>query len=290
MKIKFTIFLIIKMFTLKKVNNIEIIPTEKTPREIKSSVFKKPQSISLLASRKESGKSTALKTIILDIINHFEVIREKIEKNNNKKIKIVSEILEDEFIEFINLSVYVFCGTVENDDVWDEIKEIFEKSKLINFEIYNSTYKKEGRQKINLIEDLIERLKEEKKNGSTTDNLIIFDDLAVEIKNNDAIVQLFKNMRHWNIINILCCSQSVIDFTRDMWDGSDYMLIFKDMPIERLKHIYKNSSIGLTKPLFFAIYRIATKDDEKSTHNFLMYEKGKNQYYKGFNYLFEIED
>jgi energy-coupling factor transporter ATP-binding protein EcfA2 len=272
------------MFNLKKVNNIVIEPTKKTKKPIHSSIFKNENNITLLASKKGSGKTTALKTIIVDTISHYKPIKDKIILDKHS-IRILDDNNNNQQHSYRNLSVFIFCGNANNDITWDEIKDILHKSKLLKISINLGTYIIEGKKVINLVYELINYLKDNKSNG---DNLIIFDDLALELRNNKAIVQLFKNMRHLNIINIICSSQSVIDFTRDMLDNSDYILLFKKLPDDRLDHLYKWLSLDITKPLFNSLYDIATSDDKHSIKNFLMIDKNNDTYYKGFNYMFNL--
>lgn len=275
------------MFNLKQVNDIVIKPTKKTKKPIHSSIFKNENNITLLASKKGSGKTTALKTIIEDTISHYKPIKEKEETiSNTCSIRILGENNnKTQQQSYRNLSVFIFCGNANNDITYEEIKNILNKSKLKKVSINLGTYIIDGKNVINLVYELINYLKDNKSNG---DNLIIFDDLALELRNNKAIVQLFKNMRHLNIINIICSSQSVIDFTRDMLDNSDYVLLFKKLPEDRLDHLYKWLSLDITKPLFNSLYEIATSDDEHSVKNFLMIDKNNDTYYKGFNYMFDL--
>jgi hypothetical protein len=289
--------------TLKRVNNIKVkpIPRQTNKDYIRSSIVNNPNNITLLVSKKKSGKTTALTEIIKNHIAHYPLQKINTADKSNSCVTVFGQDKDDPNKPRYhrNLTVIVFCGTVNNDDIWDNIIEILNRARLKSILVETSTY---DETKINLVEQLVQHLKIITANVKDDDDehdlmkpipepgdfLIIFDDLSDEFKQNKSITKLFKNMRHFRIINILCCSQSALDFSRDMFDNADHLLVFKKMPIDRLQHVYNRSSLGIDWKTFYNLYHKAADPDNESKHNFFMIDKNNDEYYKNFDLQFEL--
>lgn len=312
---------VIKKYPTIPVNDVVVkpLPRNKDKDILRSSIFKKPHNVTYFASTMGSGKTTALYTTIKNHIMHYPL--QKVATIKKPKLKITIDGYgdgpeEDRYER--KLTVMIFSGTVYNDDVYESIINLL-KNTGVEYGIETSTYDADG---VNILARIMNKLIEAtsepmKRNAmigniqNTSNNyeqlnnnksliekyindltkpltgqeyLFVFDDLSSELRKNSAIIEMIKLIRHLKIINIIICSQSPLDFSPDMLNQCCNMVIFKDLPEDRLKHLHKWLTLKNNFEEFQNIYKEATKEK----HNFLMIDKPNQTYYKNFNEMFYI--
>lgn len=208
-------------------------------------------------------------------------------KNSGKtiNIKLILEECADK-----NTHVIIFCGTVNQDTTWLQIKKDLRK-RNIKYSAYDSIY----HGKINLVDLLIENLNEEhendnhftgkenqskpsvkfnfgtpipdpnskiviKKTNKKYDSpkyIIIFDDLSTELKDK-SISKMMKIHRHY-CTKVIISSQSWIDTDSRIRKGNlDYVLLFKNIPDPVIEQIHEELSLAIELDKFKTLYKHAT--------------------------------
>ena len=236
-------------------------------------------------------------------------------KTNSGKTCTVAHIIEK--CADRNTTVIAFCSTIYDDDSWAAIQEHCEKAK-IPFIGHQSMINDDG---VNEVTALLEQLKEEakardelekqqKENGKkrrvkplmlcdtdsededeedkpkkskyqTPKYIIIFDDLAEEIKSK-FLAQLLKKSRHYKM-KVIVSSQYYLDCERGGRKQFFYYLIYGGTEEETLEKIRKDSGVPIPKETFLKLYLNATKEQYS-----FFYISRKGQYRKNFNQEYSI--
>lgn len=272
----------------KKINNVVIKP-------IKLDQIDKSKQVGIeyvddlyanifLCAKKKSGKTTVL----------FNLLKNSI----NKETK-----------------VYFFVSTINKDDSYKKILQYLDK-KNIYFETYDSMID----DKIDLLKELICKMKEETdeiseeekeeevKNAmfkycTTVDDisvtiekkkrkskprkiapkfLIIFDDISAEIRNSQSIRSLLKMNRHMKS-RIIISSQYPNDLFPDSRAQIDIWILFRGHNDEKLKLIYDSSDPTMDFERFKKLYEHSTKEP----YNVFYIDTRNSTYRKNFNTLLE---
>ncbi|EGG19727.1 hypothetical protein DFA_00305 [Cavenderia fasciculata] len=254
-------------FSSPSIINLEPIKLPQQPKNVKGlELFDQLNANILVCAPKNSGKTVVIKKII--------------DECTNKQTNVI-----------------IFCATVHNDHSWLEIQNDLNK-KGISFLAFTSIYD----EKVNVLDAFIQSL-QVKENGTSKkliltndmirverkeklvapDYLIIFDDLSNELKD-PSITKLMKIQRHFST-KIIISTQSWKDTSSHIRKGNlDYVLLFKNIPIETLKIIYEELSLTIPLKLFLDIYSFATKEK----YHFL-YTSRNGDYRKDFNQQLEIK-
>lgn len=292
---------------------------------IRSSIFKQPYSLTLIPSTMGSGKTTTLHTIIKDHIMHYPLQKNKQSSTKNSAIRIFGKGgINDPEKEIYHrkLTILLFCGSVYNDTIYKHIIDLLKRSG-VKYNIETSTFEDNGVNLMEQLIKHIDYFKnEDKKNKDNSDDendeliekddagvpdnndpiknrirellipisgvgdfIIILDDLPDEFKKNRAITKIIKLMRHRNIVNIICCTQYVKDFSHDMLNNCTNMIIYGNIDKDKIKHIFDRMALNLPFKEFIDLYEHATE----KKHNFLMIDKPNQEYYKNFNKKFDLE-
>jgi len=239
------------MLSLQKVNDEKIVPFQ-TGGGKKSfrgdTILPDQHSNVFLLGRKRSGKTTVLWHILKKIVGKLTV-------------------------------VFIFCPTVEKDDSWMEIVRRLEQ-KNITVETFPSLVDEDGEDKI---EEIIDNLtSRENMDLKYPEVVCVFDDISSDLKNRN-LPTLVKMNRHLRTTNIFS-SQYVHDLPPGILKNVDLWLIFKGQPKEKLEKIYKDSSIGVPKELFFQIYHHATGEP----YSFLYLDAQKEKFRKGLSKEYRV--
>jgi hypothetical protein len=264
------------MITIKKINDTKIkkvkLKNDDSHKPIKGyDLFPEIYSNIFICSKKKSGKTTVLYNII--------------KKCSNKHTKII-----------------IFCSTVHKDATYKTILNYLE-----NKDIQYATYTSLNEDGIDRLDELVQTLQhgeefpeekayvnildppseeeEEKERPSkyrTPEYMIILDDLSTELKNK-SLVSLLKKNRHFKS-KIIISSQYWNDLLPESRKQLDYILMFKSMPENKLKEIYRDADLSLDFETFQKIYRYSTKEP----FNFLYIDCINGDFRKNFNMKFNL--
>jgi hypothetical protein len=121
------------MIKFTKVNDQVVKPVKSKKKKIvRSSIFKKPNTVTLMASTMGSGKTTLLKHILKDHILHYglQEIPKDVEPETSINILGLADADPDKPRFERKLTILIFSGTVHNDDIYDDIVEMLIKKWL----------------------------------------------------------------------------------------------------------------------------------------------------------------
>lgn len=203
-----------------------------------------------------------------------------------------------------NTIIIIFSSTVHKDDVWIECIKKLEKKKIL-VESYTSIY--DG--KNNILKDLVEQLqnenvekdkedidpkmkmifgdsddeeKNEKKSKKTKqispEYIIVFDDLANELKSKE-LSFLLKRNRHFKM-KIIISSQYFYDLCKDGRLQIDYAIIFGKLPFDKIQALHKELDLSIDLSQLIKMYENATQEK----YNFLYIDVRNDTYRKNFNF------
>lgn len=113
--------------------------------------------------------------------------------------------------------------------------------------------------------------------------MLIFDDLSDEIKS-PSLIALLKKNRHYKMKCIMS-SQYPNDLKPESLMQMDYWLLFKNISVDKLQKVKKDSALTIDFDLLEKIYHDATKDP----FGFLYIDTQLEQYRKNFDKLYEIK-
>ena len=267
------------MITLKKINSqivkplkLETIPLEKIKGcDLFSNIY---ANIFILA-KKNSGKTTTI----------YKILKECLNKNS---------------------VVHIFCSTVYKDNSYKKIIEILDKKGIEHFEYTSITEDKENHLE-QIITSLQEKPEEEimqekikvkyikceessdeeeqeyKPKKIAPEHVFLFDDMSNQLSNKYVNVLLKKN-RHFKS-KVIISSQYLHDLKPEAILNLDYMLMFGNIPLEKLKICYNNLDLSIDFNLFLQLYENATMDK----YNFLYVDIRNEVSRKNFNMAYEIE-
>jgi hypothetical protein len=226
---------------MNKINNINIQVLKNKENEkpnLISEMFNNAYPNIYIQSKKNSGKTN----LIYNIISFCAV---------PKKTKI-----------------YWFSKTAENDKTSLLIFEKLEKYN-INYEIVDELeyFDENGKKQKNIINKIINDVKSElefnkekiKKSKYLYPRYIfIFDDFSEALRNK-AIEPLLKKNRHYKILSIIS-SQYFNDISPGARANINYLILFSDVPVKKLKDIYDTYINNMTFEQFLEIYNNVTSE------------------------------
>lgn len=306
----------------KKVNNfqIELLPDEEEhiPR---SSLINSEHAITLIPATMNSGKTTLIYNILKNYIAHHGLQKSNIQTPESKTAWYFDETKNniDKPTYHRKLTVCLFCGSMYNDPKYAHILDLLKRSG-VKYNIESGTYDEDQVNLIEQLMQHIDKLKSDDqeqdgqgiasalielnpkyKQFTDVDNsslqkvkdilrpisgmgnvIVVLDDLPKEFKKNTALTDLIKKLRHRNILNIICASQYVKDFTPDMFNNATNVILYKNMDKDKLKHVYERMGLNISYEKFLKIYEQATNGN----HNFMMIDKPNMKFYKNFNEQF----
>ena len=226
----------------------------------------------LIMAKKKSGKSIVVRYILDNTINR-------------------------------NSSVIIFCPTFHKDDVWISIAKMLDKKKIV-YQVFSSV-REDG---VNVLDELImefekpEEDKEEEVKKSEQEILmfgddevkvrkprkprkkapprvLIFDDIANELK---SVSNIVKKNRHL-FCRIIISTQNLM--FSDIFRQMDQILIFKGLQhTDKLRQIYDNTDLCVSYETFLRLYNEATKNP----WSFLYVDVRNNLFRENFNTLLDV--
>ena len=269
------------MITIKKINDtiikrVKLKDDNNNHKPIKGfALFPELYSNIFICSKKKSGKTTVL----------YNIIKKCCDKNTK---------------------VIIFASTVNKDSTYKSILDYLDKK-----DIDYATYTSLKEDKIDRLQQLVEDLQQEAEPQTTekeNNNLLLFDevespeseeeekpskyrapeymiildDLSTELKSK-SLVSLLKKNRHFKS-KIIISSQYWNDLLPESRKQLDYILLFKSMPENKLKEIYRDADLSVNYETFEKLYRYSTKEP----YNFFYIDCVNDEYRKNFNMKFNL--
>ena len=266
------------MITLQKINDQKVKPIKVTkydPANIQSyELFEELYTNIFLLAKKKSGKTCTIFTVLKKVIN--------------KKTTVI-----------------IFASTVHKDDNWIAIVKWLKKHK-INVETHTSIFDDGINQVENLMSSLGIPSKEEDKEKApkpkkllhfdddsdeedeskpkkiAPEYVLIFDDLSSELKNH-YIPVLLKGHRHYKT-KIIISSQYYNDIPKDGRQQIDYVLLYPNIPEDKLIVVYQKLDLSVPYPTFQQLYSNATS----TKYNFLYVDVRNERFRKNFSHEYKI--
>lgn len=211
-----------------------------------------------------------------------------ISKKFSGKSTVIYRMIEQ--IAGANTKVLIFSSTALKDNVYIQLAKMLEKKK-IPYQIEPDIYDEDG---VNLITEFMqlnsgfdednsddgqsvnktvpprpiltsnttelvrkkEKNKPKKLKYRAPDNIIIIDDLSNRLKDS-AVNKLVRENRHYRS-TVICSSQSIVDFSPSEINQLDMIMVFKNIPEERLEELHSKKSLAVPYEMFKTIYNFAT--------------------------------
>ena len=228
----------------------------------------------LIMAKKKSGKSIVVRYILDNTINR-------------------------------NSSVIIFCPTFHKDDVWISIAKMLDKKKIV-YQVFSSVKEdgvnvldelitefekpeedkeeevKKSEQEILMFgEDEVKERKPRKPRKKAPQRVLIFDDIANELK---SVSNIVKKNRHL-FCRIIISTQNLM--FSDIFRQMDQILIFKGLQhTDKLRQIYDNTDLCVSYETFLRLYNEATKNP----WSFLYVDVRNNLFRENFNTLLDVND
>jgi hypothetical protein len=231
---------------MEKINNIQIQVLKnknKDKKFVHKELFNEQFPFIYISSKKNSGKSNLIYNILINMALP-------------KKTKI-----------------YLFSKTYENDNT--TINMIDKISKYNEIELFDDLEyeNQQGEKYKNILDKLINDIKQDiaenkdklKKLPYTYPrHIFIFDDFS-ELLKDKTLEGIIKRHRHY-LTSFIISSQSYTDLKPNVRNQVNFLILFKEIPINRLKLIYDEKIKGLDYEKFIELYIYATTDK----YNFLL--------------------
>jgi hypothetical protein len=242
------------LFKLEPVNNHKIHILK--PPDIEADtdkLFKLKFSNIYISSKRKSGKTNLI----------FNIIKKSASKSNTIIICIST--------------------TINKDPTWLAINEYFESNNY-NYIKYNNFI---GDADEDILDDLLyyfenghDVIEGDKKKY---DYILILDDVSTYLKNAN-LANIMKKARHFRI-KILLSSQSWVDLRKDIRENIDYLILFKNVSLNRLDMIRNEMNLNLDLDKLNKIYEFATNEP----YSFIYIDVANEEYLKNFNHKIVIE-
>jgi len=231
---------------MEKINNIQIQVLKnknKDKKFVHKELFNEQFPFIYISSKKNSGKSNLIYNILINMALP-------------KKTKI-----------------YLFSKTYENDNT--TINMIDKISKYNEIELFDDLEyeNQQGEKYKNILDKLINDIKQDiaenkdklKKLPYTYPrHIFIFDDFS-ELLKDKVLEGIIKRHRHY-LTSFIISSQSYTDLKPNVRNQVNFLILFKEIPINRLKLIYDEKIKGLDYEKFIELYIYATTEK----YNFLL--------------------
>ena len=185
-----------------------------------------------------------------------------------------TSLYDDEDPKLDKLQVIVKHLKGKQDDEIEEEEEeqerISKRDKQLGGKIFEQTLD---------VEEDDEPIRKSRSKYEVPEYLFIFDDLSAEIKNSPSVLSLIKDSRHIHA-KMIISSQSWVDVPKSGRGNIDYLILYRNVPEEKLIEMYKENAIAsVTLDQFLELYKWATKEQ----YQFLYFDKFSGQFRKNFN-------
>lgn len=247
-----------------------------------------------LCAKKKSGKTSSLfhllkectskKTNIIVFCttlfkdNNWIAIRKWIEKRGNPH-EFFTSVYENGEDQIKSLITRLNEEAQDNEAAGDAKPQFVDNTDKILHYLANHGCGEEEEQKPK---------KKKKDKYQTPEHLIIFDDIASELKSPSLLTLLTWN-RHYKT-KVIISSQWLNHLLPQSRAQLDLILVFKNMPEQKLEEIWKGSDLHTPLPLFLAMYRKATQVSEKCKFPFFYIDTRDESFRRNFNQKFIFPD
>ena len=196
--------------------------------------------------------------------------------------------------------IIAFCSTLNKDPSWATIRA-WAEHKQIPFEGYTSIKDDNG---VDLLDQLVQSLQEkasidpERVRGlldeeeeeddekpskyRSPEYVIVFDDLANELKNS-SITTLLKKNRHFRC-KVILSSQYLNDLPPAARKQLDYWILFKGHPKPKIEDIHRDADVSISVDQFWEVYKFATQEP----YSFLYIDCANGMFRRNFNTLIKV--
>ena len=248
---------------MEKINNIKIKVLKNIQKDkpfAHKDIFDEQFPFIYISSKKNSGKSMLIYNILLNMAIPKKTI------------------------------IYLFSKTYEND--YTQISMIDKISKYNEIQFFDDLNydNQQGESYYNILDKLLQNIKDDislnkekikKQKFSYPKYIFIFDDFS-ELLKDQSIEALIKKHRHY-LTSFIISSQSYTDLKPNVRNQINFLILFKEIPINRLKLIYDEKIKNIEYDKFYELYLKAT--DEK--YNFLLLNCDDNKDIRmNFDYKF----
>lgn len=295
------------MKRFKIINEFVVEPPEfidtKLDSERKLGPFNEPYPATFICAKRKSGKTVVLTYLVDEIFLkdakkrgiHLNVyifvstayqdpkwiaLIKYLKKKKNVSVKVYTSIyertpkLKTVQNKKTGLMNVVQTGAMEKTNL---VKELLEYLNAADYD-YNDVEKVDNKVKKDKI---IKTGPKKKDNEPNTENLVIFDDIGKELRD-DAISQLIKIARHSHT-SIIASSQWPNDVHPMFLRQCSSLILFKNNSEDKLKEIYSKCDLPMEYDDFINKYLTATDGD----HNFLFIDKNTGELRQNLNCLLD---
>lgn len=296
-----------------KIARDKVIPLDikdQEPSKIKGgSIFSEPYANIYLVSRKKSGKTWVIGTILdkcadkntivyLFVSTHLRddawiQIKEKLEGKGITVVPFTS--IKEGQTNYLTEIIRELDEEKEKEDdekkqreVEGEVRKSSEKIpqsmlKIINigdFEPVKSLIRTGDEE----IEQKEKKRKAKKPKKLAPEIIFVFDDMADQLRG-PAIAALLKKNRHYKC-KVIISTQYLKDTKPESRRNIDYWIVFGGIPDDKLDTIYSDADLSIDKEAFKAIYTQVTS----KKHDFLFIDCVNDQFRRNFDKLLTIEE
>lgn len=313
-----------------KTSDIKIKPIPGVDRDGKkgNAFFDRPNSNVFLLAPKQSGKTTVIYNILEGITDDDTIViffAGKIHKDPSYKAAI--KMLKDKNIKHIKETSFFkeIDGKKENqlkklldhlsngddDDSDDEFLEDSaiaprienpKKGEEFNYKEPGKITKRYGVKvpKSFANRELSKNRSREVEYMNPLKYIFVIDDLSNEIRYSSDLTALLKSNDHLNA-TVLVASQSKTDLQPGTINNLDFLIIFANIPKDKLEAVHRDIGSVIDFNTFYKIYLDATNEEEKEEvskkskeetekrKNFLVIDVKKKIFKKNFNETYNIE-
>jgi len=271
---------------LKKINN-EIVTPMKTPNDLDKrpprgkDLISAPYANIYACAKKQTGKSSVVAKMVLKFAGPETQVH----------IFCSTVFIDPTYIALVNeledkgIACYP-TTSIKDENGFDLVQDILKEDENFGEDIDDSEENSgESNTNNNGLLNLDENAKHDKKKRKKKSKfkelrrIIIFDDLANEIRGSNSLKTLLKKNRH-----ILCktiiASQHINDLDPQSINQLDYVLLFKSHNDAKLLELHLKLDLSVTPEQFVHMYKMVTHD--KSKFDFL-YITRFEEYRKNFN-------
>lgn len=271
------------VITVHKINDEVVKPIRKPAYKKKNVIgkelFEEPYANIFICSKKKSGKTTLISKILKSCANkttHVIIFCSTVHKDANYKT-----ILDDLEKKGIQTTAYTSIVDHGVDQLQQIIDPLTEKDPIDN---------QPKQKKIKFIsfdgdgaDDDDDDDKPKKSKTVAPEYIFVFDDLNNEI-NNKNLAYLISRNRHF-LCKVIISSQYYNALSKSARANIDYILLFKNLPDEKLKLIAEEADLTIDWDMFHKLYKDAT-----STPYSFFYVDVQGNYRKSFNKQYFITD
>jgi len=266
-------------FKFKKINN-EVVKPMKTPDDLDKrpprgkDLISAPYANIYACAKKRTGKSSVVAKMALKFAG----------KETKVHIFCSTVFIDPTYIALVDVlegkGIACYPSTsIKDDDGFDLVQDILKEDELFGQANDDDDDEHKENGLLNLDEEKPKKKRKKKSKYKELRRLIIFDDLANEIRSSNSLKTLLKKNRH-----ILCktiiASQHINDLDPQSINQLDYVFLFKSHNDTKLEELHKKLDLSITSDQFIRMYKTITSD--KTKYDFL-YITRFEEYRKNFN-------